>query len=83
VPLAGRGIHRDFLAFSAYIFTMSPRDVLDFFLQVPNPQIRTALAGPPPSHEHPLAAAEAARNQPQPVNDVIATESPDDSDATP
>ncbi len=79
--LGGRGIRRDILAFSAYIFTMSPRDVLDFFLQVPNPQIRTALAGPPPSDEHPLVAAEASRNQPDPVPNIITNELPDDSDS--
>jgi hypothetical protein len=39
---------------------MSPRDIVDFFLRVvPNPQIRTALVGPPHSDEHPLLAAEA------------------------
>lgn len=39
---------------------MSPRDIMEFFLQVPNPQIRTALSGPPPSHDHPLTIAEAS-----------------------
>jgi hypothetical protein len=36
---------------------MSAFDVLDRLFQLPNPQIRTALAGPPASDEHPLAAA--------------------------
>jgi hypothetical protein len=62
--------------FSAYILTMSPRDILDRFFQLPNPQIRTALAGPPLSDEHPLAA-EAARVEADAAPEVLRSEPSD------
>jgi hypothetical protein len=55
---AHRSITRDISRFSTYILIMAARDILKFFLKVPNPQIRTALSGPPPSDEHPLPDSE-------------------------
>jgi hypothetical protein len=52
---------------------MSPRDILELFLQVPNPQIRTALSGPPSSDDHPLPVAELS------FDDTEADEHEDDS----